>query len=83
MSGTADSSFTNKIKRLRCRTQAIFRQNNGNLPEQGPLGGVTDESTRQARRLGQQRELRANASGIPNIIICPPPCCELSGGDCI
>jgi hypothetical protein len=72
MAGPADSSYANKIKRLRCRMQAIFRRNNPTAPEQGPRGGVTDDSTRQARRLGQQTEIRAYASGTLETI---EPCC--------
>jgi hypothetical protein len=73
MAGPADSSYANKIKRLRCRTTAIFRKNNPTAPEQGPRGGVTDDSTRQARRLGQQREWRANAGNT--VVTEIAPCC--------
>ncbi len=72
MAGPADSSYANKIKRLRCRTQAIFRRNNPTAPEQGPRGGITDDSTRQARRLGQQTEIREYPSGA---LVTIAPCC--------
>ncbi|NDE15524.1 hypothetical protein EBZ80_11395 [bacterium] len=77
MAGPADNSFANKIKRLRCRTLAIYRRNNATAPEQGPGGGVTDESTRQARRLGQQTEWRANAGNT--VVTEIPPCCTAVG----
>jgi len=72
MSGPADITYANRIKRLRCRTLAIFRRANPTSPEQGPRGGVTDDSTRQDRRLGQQTEIRATTTGA---LITIAPCC--------
>jgi hypothetical protein len=58
----ADTSHTERIRRLRESTLAIFRYQNPTVKEQGVGGGV-DESTRMSRALGQRTYTRQNENG--------------------
>ncbi len=60
----ADRSYTTLYAQQRARILAIQYNNarlrGDNTPQQGPGGGVVDDSTRAARALGQRRLWREN-----------------------
>lgn len=75
-----DTSFTNKLARLRSRTLAISRrralaqglQTGFYAKEQGLGGGVIDDSTRATRVIGQIRQtIETGSSQLSSA----PPCC--------
>ena len=78
-----DTSFTNKIARLRSRTLAINRRRalaQGQATgfyakEQGVSGGIVDDSTRASRAIGQIRQTIQTGSAQ---VFPAPPCCSPS-----
>ena len=78
-----DTSFTNKIARLRSRTLAINRRRalaQGQATgfyavEQGVGGGIVDDSTRATRAIGQIRQTIQTGSAQLSAV---PPCCSPS-----
>ncbi len=83
---TADSTYANRIRRLRCRTLAIFHLKSVTAaatsgfyaPEQGPGGQGVDDSVRSARALGSSAEIVLNygvVDGTVSRVIAP--CCPL------
>lgn len=76
-----DTSFTNKIARLRSRTLAINRRRalaHGQATgfyavEQGVGGGHVDDSTRATRAIGQIRQTIETGSSQLTAIL---PCCS-------
>ena len=84
---TADSTYANRVRRLRCRTQAIFHQNSVTAAatsgfyasEQGPGGQGVYDSVRSARALGSAAEIVLNngvVNGSATRVI--EPCCPPS-----
>ena len=71
MSNT-DNSYTERLARLRQRTQAIFRVRNPDIREFGPGGNATPESVRQSRALGQ---IRLTLEGPEGTLTTVEPCC--------
>ena len=71
MSNT-DNSFTERLARLRQRTQAIFHVRNSDIREFGPGGNATPESVRQSRALGQ---IRITLEGPEGTLTTVEPCC--------
>ena len=74
-----DTSFTNKIARLRSRTLAINRrralaygQATGFYALEQGLSGIVDDSTRAARVIGQIRQTIETGSAQLKAV---PPCC--------
>ena len=94
MSSIADRSYATRYAQQRARILAI-QYNNARIrgdttPQQGPGGGVIDDSTRASRALGQRRIWRENnptpcVGALPNglIVSVNPPspstantCCD-------
>ena len=71
MPGPADTSNTERIRRLRSNIQAYSRSVRPTALEQGPIGPV-DESTVLSRSFGQMAYLRPNATGA---VVTQQPCC--------
>ena len=76
----ADTSFTNKIARLRSRTLAISRrkalahgQATGFYALEQGVSGIVDDSTRATRAIGQIRQTIETGSAQLTTI---PPCCS-------
>jgi len=90
---TVDSTYANRIKRLRCRTLAIFHVKSVTAaatsgfyaPEQGPGGQGVDDSVRSARALGGAAEIVLNNGGVVDGLVARviAPCCLLpeDGGE--
>ena len=81
---TADSTYANRVRRLRCRTQAIFHQNSVTAAatsgfyasEQGPGGQGVYDSVRSARALGGAAEIVLNNGVVDGSVTrVIAPCC--------
>lgn len=75
-----DTSFTNKIARIRSRTLAISRrralaygQATGFYALEQGVSGIVDDSTRATRAIGQVRQTIETGSAQLTAI---PPCCS-------
>lgn len=75
-----DTSFTNKIARLRSRTLAISRrralahgQTTGFYALEQGVSGIVDDSTRATRAIGQIRQTIQTGSAQ---LQAAPPCCS-------
>ena len=66
----ADTSQTERIRRMKSNLQAASRSVCKTCPEEGPHIG-TDQSTRQSRAFGQMVYIKPNALGAP----ITTPCC--------
>lgn len=76
---TVDSTYANRIKRLRCRTLAIFHLKSPSVHEQGPGGQGVDDSVRSARALGGAAEIVLNNGGVVDGTVARviEPCCAI------